>query len=166
MSTTVIAGRRLVVLAVVLFVQFALVGVAVQDRLSARVLGDEYLLRVEPVDPWDPFRGAYVDLGYPDLSSDQGASRVPGDRGAVFIPLTAQGSVLVGGPGTRTRPSEGLYLRCDDRDWRLRCGIESLFLPPDKALATERAVWESDQVARIKLDSRGNAALLGVEPAP
>ena len=35
--------------------------------LSARLTGEEVALRVEPIDPIDPFRGAYVDLGYPDL---------------------------------------------------------------------------------------------------
>lgn len=157
--------RRFWVVAVVLLVQIALVGVAVQDRLSARLLGDEYLIRVAPVDPHDPFRGAYVDLRYPDLNRDRDRA-APGEPGTVFIPLTERNGVLVGGRGTRSRPSEGLYIRCDDSDWRLRCGIESLFLPGDKALETELAVQDADQVARIKLDDRGNAALIGVEPAP
>jgi uncharacterized membrane-anchored protein len=156
--------RRFWVVAVVLLIQIALVGAAVQDRLSARLLGDEYLVRVEPVDPHDPFRGAYVDLGYPDLVSDPWDAHVPGERGTLFIPLTVQEGVLVGGGGTRVRPGEGLYIRCDDSDWRVRCGIESMFLPGDKALATELAVRESDQVARIRLDGRGNAALVGIEP--
>ncbi len=54
----------------VALVQLALVGVAVAPRLSARLTGDEYRLRVAPVDPIDPFRGAYVDLDYPDLDLD------------------------------------------------------------------------------------------------
>ena len=41
--------------------------VAVWAPLSARLTGEEVVLRVEPVDPVDPFRGAYVDLSYPDL---------------------------------------------------------------------------------------------------
>ena len=53
----------------VALVQLALVGVAVAPRLSARLTGDEYRLRVAPVDPIDPFRGAYVDLDYPDLQT-------------------------------------------------------------------------------------------------
>ena len=57
----------------VALVQLALVGVAVAPRLSARLTGDEYRLRVQPVDPIDPFRGAYVDLDYPDLG--RGARR-------------------------------------------------------------------------------------------
>ena len=47
---------------VVALVQLALVGVAVAPRLSARLTGDEYLLRVAPVDPIDPSpRSACID---------------------------------------------------------------------------------------------------------
>ena len=58
-------------IAIVAVAQLALVGVAVAPQLSARAFGDEYRMRVAPVDPIDPFRGAYVDLGYPDLRLDQ-----------------------------------------------------------------------------------------------
>src|SRR4029078_7535393 len=55
---------------VVALVQLVLLAVAVAPRVSPRLTGDEYLLRVAPVDPIDPFRGAYVDLDYPDLDLD------------------------------------------------------------------------------------------------
>jgi citrate lyase beta subunit len=52
---------------VVALVQLALVGVAVAPRLSARLTGDEYLLRVAPVDPViddpDRFRSTSEALG-------------------------------------------------------------------------------------------------------
>ena len=77
---------------VVALVQLALVGVAVAPRLSARLTGDEYLLRVAPFDPIDPFRGAYVDLDYPDLDLGR---ETPGDEGTVYITLEQDGEVLV-----------------------------------------------------------------------
>ena len=55
--------------------QAALVGVAVAPQLSARVTGDTYLFRVAPLDPIDPFRGAYVTLDYPDLQTDRSTAR-------------------------------------------------------------------------------------------
>lgn len=151
--------------------QLALVGVAVAGPLSARLTGDEYLLAVQPVDPIDPFRGAYVDLGYPTLSgsSESGFWRpddVPGEQGEVFIPLVRDGGLWRGGEATRTRPDSGPYLRCNDAEWRLRCGIESWFLPQDKAIGVERAVASGSAVARVRVDARGNAALVGVEVSP
>jgi uncharacterized membrane-anchored protein len=151
--------------------QLALVGVAVAGPLSARIAGEEYLLAVAPVDPVDPFRGAYVDLGYPSLrgTDENGFPRqelAPGEQGEVFIPLVADGDLWRGGAPTRARPVGGPYLRCSDAEWRLRCGIESWFLPQSQALALERAVARGSAVARVKVDGRGNAALLGVEISP
>jgi uncharacterized membrane-anchored protein len=145
---------------VVALVQLALVGVAVAPRLSARLTGDEYLLRVAPVDPIDPFRGAYVDLDYPDLDLDR---ETPGDEGTVYVTLERDGEVWVAGAHTRERPSGTPYLTCDDRDWRLRCGIESLFLPQDEAAAMQADLGAGSMVAVVKVDGRGNAALVRVE---
>ena len=147
---------------VVALVQLALVGVAVAPRLSARLTGDEYLLRVAPVDPIDPFRGAYVDLDYPDLDLDR---ETPGDAGTVYITLEQDGDVWVASAHTRERPSGTPYLTCDDRDWRLRCGIESLFLPQDEAASMQADLGDGSMVAVVKVDGRGNAALVRVESA-
>ena len=75
--------RRILTTTVVAASQLALVGLAVAPQLSARVAGDTYLVRVAPVDPIDPFRGAYVALDYPDLRHGGSQSVVePGRRGS------------------------------------------------------------------------------------
>ena len=142
-------------------VQLGLVAVAVSGQLSARLTGDEYSFRVEPVDPIDPFRGAYVALDYPDLvPNDQ---NLPGDRGDVFLPLTEDGEVWAAGTPTRNRPDDGPYLACTDRNYEIRCGIDSWFLPQDDARELEGAIRDGDVVARVRIDGRGNAALVAVE---
>ncbi len=164
---------RTVRVGVVVLAQLLLVVVAVWAPLSARAVGEEVLLRVAPVDPYDPFRGAYVDLGYPDLP---GQPMVEGDtrteeelqaeqdaRGTAYVPLVEQGGVWVGQPVQRTRPTKGTYLTCDDSSWRLECGIESWFLPQDRATALEDAVRGGTAIARVKVDGRGHAALVGVD---
>jgi uncharacterized membrane-anchored protein len=148
---------------VVALVQLALVGLAVAPRISARTTGEEYRLRVAPVDPLDPFRGAYVDLDYPEIS-EQRAAQVAGD-GTLYVTLVVDGDLWVAGDYTRTRPQGTPYLACDDRDWRVRCGIESLFLPQDEAAAMQDDVAGGQMVAVVKVDSRGHAALVRVEPA-
>jgi len=142
-------------------VQLALVAVAVSGQLSARLTGDEYSFRVEPVDPIDPFRGAYVALDYPDLVPNN--ENLPGDRGDVFLPLTEDGEVWAAGTPTRTRPDDGPYLACTDRNNEIRCGIDSWFLPQDEARELEGAIRDGDVVARVRIDGRGNAALVAVE---
>lgn len=139
--------------------QLALVGVAVAPQLSARVLGDSYLVRVAPVDPIDPFRGAYVALDYPDLRNDD--SQSSGERGDVYVTLVEEDGVWIADEWSRARPEDGPYLACDDRSWQVRCGIESFFLPQDEARETEELVQDG-AVAEITVDSRGNAAVVGV----
>ena len=159
-------------LAAVCAVQAVLVAGAVAPQLSARVTGEEYRLAVAPVDPMDPFRGAYVALDYPGL-------RLPGQgpdgqdteelyaedrlRGTVFVPLVRDGDVWRGGLPAVDRPSAGPYLRCH-ADYSLRCGIQSLFASQDEALRLERELADG-AVARVRVDDRGNAAVVAVEDA-
>lgn len=151
--------------------QLLLVGVAVAPQLSARFLGDEITVRVEPLDPIDPFRGAYVTLGYPDLRHDDSESADGGlgdmeddEKGRVFVSLVERDGLWVADEFTRERPDGGTYLACDDRHWQIRCGIESFFVPQDEARELEDALSDGDMVARIKVDWRGNASVVAVEP--
>ena len=161
--------NRTVTTAVIAVSQLALVGLGVTPQLSARLTGDTYLLKVAPIDPMDPFRGAYVALDYPDLR--HGSSQSPGepglgslddgDEGDLYITIVERDGVWVADTWTRERPSEGPYLACDDRSWQIRCGIESWFLPQDEAAATEDLLRDG-AVAEVKVDGRGNAAVVGV----
>ncbi len=139
--------------------QLVLVGVAVAPQLSARLRGDTYLMEVAPIDPVDPFRGAYVALDYPGLRQDD--SHSSGSGGDVYVSLVQQDGVWVADDWSRQRPDDGPYLACDDRSWQLRCGIESWFLPQDEARETERLLQDG-AVAEVRIDSRGNAAVVGV----
>ena len=149
--------NRIATTAMIALGQLAL-GVAVAPQLSARVLGDTYVVRVAPVDPVDPFRGAYVALDYPDLHHDPSSSGAGGD---LYVTLVRDGGVWTAGEWSRERPDDGPYLACDDRSWQVRCGIESFFLPQDRALETERLLRDG-AVAELRVDSRGNAAVVGV----
>lgn len=153
-------------IALVAVLQLALVPLAVLPQLSARVTGETYLMRVAPVDPIDPFRGAYVDVSYPGLR-DRDMSNPPsledGDNGAVYATLVEKEGFWVLGEYTRSRPEEGPYLACDDRSWTIRCGIESWFASQEDAKRLEGAV-ANGAVATIKIDSRGNAAIVDLQP--
>ena len=157
------ALKQAVRVLVIALVSVAFVGAAVAPRLSARLTGEEYRLRVVPFDPIDPFRGAYVALNYADIRDD--ASDDGSDLGPVYVTLVRDGEVWVAGEYLDERPSGTPYLACDDRDWSTRCGIESLFLPQDDAAALEADVAGGGMVAVVRVDGRGHAALVRVEPA-
>ena len=161
--------NRTVTTAVIAVSQLALVGVGVAPQLSARLAGDTYLMKVAPIDPMDPFRGAYVALDYPDLRHDDSRSFVEpglgalddGESGDVFITLEKRGDVWAASDWSRERPADGPYLACDDRSWQIRCGIESWFLPQDEAAAAEDLLRDG-AVAEVRIDGRGNAAVVDV----
>ena len=161
--------NRTVTTAVIAVSQLALVGLGVAPQLSARLTGDTYLLKVAPIDPMDPFRGAYVALDYPDLRHDGSQSfgepglgaLDDGEEGDVFITLEKRGDVWAASDWSRARPADGPYLACDDRSWQIRCGIESWFLPQDEAAAAEDLLRDG-AVAEVRIDGRGNAAVVDV----
>lgn len=149
--------NRLTTLVAVVAAQAALVGVAVAPQLSARVAGDTYQLRVAPLDPIDPFRGAYVTLDYPDLQLE---SQVEGRP--MFITLVEEDGVMVADRYVLDRPSDDEpYLACASTGWRVECGIDSFFLPQDEAAAMED-VLRDGAIAEVKIDGRGHAALIDV----
>lgn len=152
--------NKLLTLAAVVVVQAGLVGVAVAPQLMARVTGETYQLRVAPLDPIDPFRGAYVTLDYPDLQREQDGDI--DDRGTLYVTLVEDGGVMVADDYLRDRPSgDQPYLACSDRDWQVECGIESMFLPQDEAAAMEELL-SGGAIAEVKIDSRGHGALVDV----
>ena len=161
--------NRRVTTAVIAVSQLALVGVGVAPQLSARLAGDTYLMKVAPIDPMDPFRGAYVALDYPDLRrGDSQAFGEPGlgalddgEEGDVYITLVQQGDVWAADSWSRERPADGPFLACDDRSWQIRCGIESWFLPQDEAAAAEDLLRDG-AVAEVRIDGRGHAAVVDV----
>lgn len=160
--------NRALTVGVVAAAQAVLVAVGVAPQISARVTGETYTFRVEPVDPIDPFRGAYVTLGYPDLRHDGSVGDGPGqgslddgESGDVFITLSEEDGHSVARDWLRERPDSGTYLACDDSGWQIRCGIESWFLPQDEAAEMERGLREG-AVAEVRIDSRGNTALVDV----
>lgn len=158
--------NRYPMVAAVAAATLALTGLAVAPQLSARLTGDEYEFRVEPVDPIDPGRGAYVQLGYPDLRHDDSLGEPglgaldDGHRGRVYVTLREQNGVMVAADWTRDRPAEGPYLACTDSYWQIRCGIESWFVPQDEARDIQDLLGTTGAVATVSVDAWGNAAIV------
>jgi uncharacterized membrane-anchored protein len=156
--------------ALVAALQLVLVAVGVAPQLSARATGEEYRMRVAPVDPVDPFRGAYVILDYPDLSRGDTFSAggglgalEDGDSGPVFVSLDQHDGLMRATAFNRTRPDHGPYLACNDRYWQIRCGIESWFASQAEARRLGRQLAEDGAIAVMRIDSRGHAALVDLE---
>lgn len=150
--------RRAAGLGLALVVQLGLLAAVATPRLSPRLTGTEYRLATEPVDPIDPFRGAYVALRI------SGVPTYTDRRGTVYVPLVKLPGGLYRGSGTRAeRPPRGPFLRCH-ADGDVRCGIESYFASQSRARRLGLELGRG-AVARVKIDGAGRAALVGLEAA-
>ena len=145
--------RRSVVAAVA--AQVVILGVVAAPRLVVRLTGTEYRLRVQPVDPIDPFRGAYVALGYPGFEAGERAD------GRVYVTLRRDGDAWVGDRVGEDRPAAP-YVACHSDGWRLRCGIDSWFVSQDHAREVEQRLADGG-VARVRIGWGGRAVLVGLE---
>ncbi|WP_106396807.1 GDYXXLXY domain-containing protein [Actinocorallia populi] len=139
--------------AAAVLVQGALAVGVVQPQLSARLTGAEYRLAVAPVDPIDPFRGAYVQLSYPGLPDGP-----PGSAG-FYVPLVRDGSLWKGTGPVTVRPKSP-YLSCESHS----CGLDSFFVPEERARAIEQDINADRLAAVIRVDDRGRAVLIRLEP--
>jgi uncharacterized membrane-anchored protein len=158
--------ERLLLLAAAGFHLVVLVGMIVW-RMIPLWTGTTLLVRVEPVDPRDLFRGDYVTLGYE-------FSRVPpqGIEG-LSDPYAAAGRTiyvtLVPEPESKHwkaekmsvhQPAGGTYLRGRVNNYgRIEYGIESYFVQEGKGHDYEKAVRDRRLFAEIAVTASGAAAL-------
>ncbi|WP_342528427.1 GDYXXLXY domain-containing protein [Chryseomicrobium sp. FSL W7-1435] len=101
--------------------------------------GEQFTLRAEPFDPWDPFYGEYVLLQYPDLNEAAEASNFP-DGSTVYFSLEQQadGFATIGRIGT-----EDFIGALHGTVWDGRLTVENLeqfYVEQGQGLALEEAI--------------------------
>jgi uncharacterized membrane-anchored protein len=122
-------------------------------RLSS---GERILLRVQPVDPNDPFRGEYVDLMYPISRLNTRAARA---GTTVYVPLRKTGRAWTGSLVIFDEPSEGTFIRGRVTNSGIEYGIETFFVEEGQARKYERAIAAGTLYAEVVLDDDGDAQL-------
>ena len=164
--------KRVLVTAVIALAQLALAGVAVAPQLSARLTGDTYLMRVAPARPVDPFRGAYVALDYPDLRHDNGgfagspawARSTTGRRATSTSPSSRRTGCGSPTTGSATVPTTVPTSPATTGRGRSGAASRACSCPRTRARETE-ALLRDGAVAEVRIDGRGNAAVVDVRVA-
>lgn len=142
-----------------------------------RTTGTRVLLRTEPIDPTDPFRGEYVVLSYPFsrlpvLPDGGGGAWKKGDT--VYVTLGKQGRFHDRETVSRTAPTDGtLFLQgrissVGGESCRVEYGIESWFVARGKGSVLEQEGHRPDRqlLAEVAVDGRGHAVLRQVSVEP
>ncbi|WP_440948232.1 GDYXXLXY domain-containing protein [Methanosarcina sp. T3] len=148
--------------------------------------GTEILLKTEPVDPRDLFRGDYVTLNYEISTLD--LDRVPAEdpyfnyNDRIYLALALEEGYGVPKKIYRNPPDDELYIRGTVKqliyDWeenedeliteeprikelRVEYGIESYFVPEGRGMEIERQQWSGEEGVDVKVvvDKYGNAVI-------
>jgi uncharacterized membrane-anchored protein len=150
--------NRLALAAAVVF-QVSILVAMILGRTVPYVGAQTVLLRVEPVDPRDMFRGDYVTLGY-DISRTPPGKYEPGRPVYVALVPEAGGRHYRAGEFLIEPPASGVYIRgTAQAHGRANYGIESFYVQEGTGHDYERAVRDRRLWAEIALDGRGTPAL-------
>ncbi len=138
--------------------------------------GKTVLLRVQPVDPRDMFRGDYVTLSYefsrlpahaiPDLPDEHGNESARLQGRTVYMQLIPEtdGVHYRGGAYSLTPPSEGLFLRGTVSGWNtIDFGIDRYFVQAGTGQKYEDAVRSRHLWAQVAVAPDGQAAVTGLK---
>jgi uncharacterized membrane-anchored protein len=138
--------------------------------------GETVLLRVQPVDPRDLFRGDYVILGYdfsrlpanaiPGLvpQKGNGSERVEGQTVYVSLVPEADGQHYRGGSYSLTPPASGLFLRGTLGRWnRIDFGIDRYYVQEGTGHRYEEALRNRRLFAEVVVTADGQAAVKGLK---
>lgn len=169
--STIKGHERLILLGTVAAQLIVLLAMIVL-RVTPLVTGESILVRVEPVDPRDMFRGDYVILSYAfSRVPPQGVAGLPNPATmpqqsiagkTVYVSLVpdADGKHWHAGQFTITPPGSGKYLRGTISEWgRIEYGIESYFVQEGQGHRYEEAVRSRKLSAEIAVTSEGQGVL-------
>ena len=144
-------------------------------RAIPLITGRTVLVRVQPVDPRDFFRGDYVILTYDfsrvqpqdvlGMSRDEGWRRSKWEGRTVYVPLVPDSI-----PGhwraekaTVVKPATGPFLKGQmERYGSLKFGIEAYYVQEGTGRRYEQAIRDRKLSAELAVTSGGQAALKGL----
>jgi uncharacterized membrane-anchored protein len=138
--------------------------------------GKTVLLRVQPVDPRDMFRGDYVTLSYefsrlpasaiPGLGNNNPSELSRNQGRTVYLQLVpdADGVHYRGGAYSLTPPADGLFLRGTLAGWnQIDFGIDRYFVEEGTGHKYEEAVRNRRLWAQVAVAPNGQAAVTGLK---
>jgi uncharacterized membrane-anchored protein len=144
-------------------------------RAIPLMTGQTVLVRVQPVDPRDLFRGDYVILSYDfsrvpregieGLSENESASWSKLEGRTVYVPLVpdSNGVHMRAGKVTMEKPAAGLFLKGRMKRYgSLEFGIEAYYVQEGSGLRYEQAIRDRQLTAELAVTSSGQAALKGL----
>lgn len=159
--------KKSLVLAIIVLWALIFAGFITNRELNLRS-GREIILKTEPVDPRDLFRGDYVILNYEisriDSSQANFADFEVGD--SIYANLEQSGqdwnfSALSRSPAINPNliSLKGTVTRKDNNDIDIDYGIESYFVPEGRGREIENTIREEEVKVKIAVDQNGQGII-------
>jgi uncharacterized membrane-anchored protein len=168
-------GRERKVLLVTVIAQIVILLGMIAVRAIPLLTGRTVLVRVQPVDPRDLFRGDYVILSYAfsrvpqqgieGLSEKERGSWTKMEGRTVYVPLVPDSvpGHWRGDKATVVKPASGPFLKGQiPRYGPIQFGIESYYVQEGAGHQYEQAIRNRKLSAELAVTSSGQAALRGL----
>ena len=151
-------GYKGVFFVIAICLNFALPATMIYQQSRTLTEGDLVKFRTRPIDPYDPFRGRYVSLGFEgtQLPLEDGKRVAPGDTLFVSIEVDEQGFAQLR-EALRERPSKGLFVKAKAR-WMQNDSLVNIEWPFQRYYMNERLAPEAERAYReANLANRENS---------
>ncbi|MCL2488728.1 MAG: GDYXXLXY domain-containing protein [Oscillospiraceae bacterium] len=106
------------------------------DRYDTLKNGEEYKFKVRPVDPYDAFRGRYVDLYLGPMDGGYGKYGI--------IKVDSSGFAKVK-TITNQKPKDGAYIKSGSNDDWFELPIDRYYMDEKLAPKAEELMWSGDE---------------------
>jgi len=169
-----IKGRERKILLLTAAAQLLVLVAMIAARMLPLVTGQTVLVRVQPVDPRDLFRGDYVILSY-DFSrmpterilglteADRYNRKTEGRPVYVALVPDSDGVHMRAGQVSLLKPVKGPFLKGQmGRYGSMEFGIEAYYVQEGTGRAYEQAIRDRKLTAELAVTSSGQAALRGL----
>ena len=152
---------------VAVVIQLLLLGAVSAQRIIPIYAGRTVILKIEPVDPYDIFKGYYLQLDYEISRLDSlKQSHLP-SKGRVYVVLEeakdgAWHAISVHAQRPATLPDGAVMIKARKEYSRFNYGLESFYVPETERSRIESELRRniSDAYAEAAVGPFGNATLL------
>ena len=152
---------------VAVLVQLLLLGAVAAKRIIPLYVGRTVILKIEPVDPYDIFKGYYLQLDYKISRLDSLKQAHLPEKGRVYIVLqeNKQGvwkASSVHAQWPKAVPDGGVVVKARKEYSQFKYGLESYYVPETERSRIESELRKniSDAYAEVAVGPFGNATLL------
>jgi len=152
---------------VAVIIQLLLLGAVSAQRIIPIYAGRTVILKIEPVDPYDIFRGYYLNLDYEISRLDSLKQDHLPEKGRVYVVLEENKQGLWKATSVHTQwpneiPDTAVVIKARKEYSRFNYGLESFYVPETERTRIESELRKniSDAYAEVAVGPFGNAIIL------